>query len=434
MKLKIYRSGVLLLLGVLALRTSVFAQDISVWVSTDLSAPVKTKHRDKKFTLKMDDLGNTLKIDLKNLDKDLALSLNNISPEINFELYKLGKKLNLEIHPKINIDVNPGDFVKTPNLDISGGDMDSNDSYSIEKIKSYSKSYPIDANDKIKLSNQYGKITVNTWDKHELKVDVQIKAQAGNDNDAQKLLDGVQINDSKNGDLVSFRTAIERNRNSWGLFNLMGNKMHKLEINYTVYMPVYTDLNVEDSYGSILLPDLSGRVKISSAYGSVSAQNLANASNEIEGSYGSLKVGIMNGGKLAYSYGSVDMEECTNLKADLSYGSFKLGKLIGAADFNISYDGGFKIGEVASTFKKLNINASYSGVSLGVPDNNFDFDITTSYGGFKYNDDKVTITSKTPPDGSKHIGTTRNFKGHVGKGGSEAQVNIHTSYGGVNFE
>jgi hypothetical protein len=69
-----------------------------------------------------------------------------------------------------------------------------------------------------------------------------------------------------------------------------------------------------------------------------------------------------------------------------------------------------------------------------VPNNNFEFDITTSYGGFNYNSDKVTITSKTPPDGSKHIGTTRNYKGHVGKGGSDAQVNIQTSYGGVNFE
>ena len=56
-------------------------------------------------------------------------------------------------------------------------------------------------------------------------------------------------------------------------------------------MPAKTDLNVEDSYGGIELPDLSGKVKISSSYGSVSAQNLSNPADEIEGSYGSLKVG-----------------------------------------------------------------------------------------------------------------------------------------------
>ena len=79
-------------------------------------------------------------------------------------------------------------------------------------------------------------------------------------------------------------------------------------------------------------------------------------------------------------------------------------------------------------------NASYSGVSLGVPaNNNFDFDITTNYGGFNYNDDKVTITSKTPADG-KHYSSTKNYKGHFGKEGSEAQINIHATYGNVSFE
>jgi len=432
MKVKAFKASVLLLLGFLAIHTSILAQDTSVSVSTDTFATVKTKLHDKVLLLKMGKLSSKLEVEINNIQKEVALNVINMIPHINSELNKLGKTLNLEFDNEFK--VNPDSVPTDADMNSSGENINIDKDNLTEKVKNYSKAYPIDATDKIKLSNQYGKITVNTWDKHEIKVDVQIKAQAGNDADAQKLLDGVQITDGKNGDLVYFRTVIERNRNAWGLFNSMGNKMHKLEINYTVYMPIHTDLNVEDSYGSILLPDLTGKVKISSSYGSVSAQNLANASNEIEGSYGSLKVGIMNGGKLACSYGSVDMEECTNLKANLSYGSFKLGKLKGAADFNISYDGGFKIGEVASSIKELNINASYSGVSLGVPDTNFEFDITTSYGGFKYNNDRVIITSKTPPDGSKHIGTTRNYKGHVGKGGSEAQVNIHTNYGSVNFE
>ena len=145
-------------------------------------------------------------------------------------------------------------------------------------------------------------------------------------------------------------------------------------------------------------PDLSGRVKISSSYGSTSAENLSNPANEIEGSYGSLKVGSMNGGKVDFSYGSVDMDECNNVKADLSYGSFKLGKLKAVGEFDLSYVGGFKIEEVSSSIKRLNINTSYSGVSMGIASNsNFDFDITTSYGSFNYDDNKVTVTAKNPP-------------------------------------
>ena len=194
------------------------------------------------------------------------------------------------------------------------------------------------------------------------------------------------------------------------------------------------DLNVEESYGSISLPDLTGKIKINSSYGSTFAQNLTNPANEISGSYGSLKVGILNGARLDYSYGSVDIDECTNLKANLSYGSFKMGALKGAAEFDLSYVGGFKIDELANSFKKVNINADYSGIALGVPgSNNFNFDITTTYGGFNYNDDKVTFTSKPSSDG-RHVSMTKNYKGHFGKDGSEAQINIHSTYGGVNFE
>lgn len=199
-------------------------------------------------------------------------------------------------------------------------------------------------------------------------------------------------------------------------------------------MPAKTDLVVEQSYGSIILPDLSGVVKIISSYGSVSAQNLSNPSNDIQGSYGSVKTGVINGARLQYSYGSVNIDEITNLKADLSYGSFKLGTLRGSADFDLSYDGGFKIDEIANSFNKLTIDASYSSVALGVPsNNNFDFDITTTYGGFSYNDQKVNIASKTPSD-NKHYNPTKNYKGHYGNNGGQAQIVIHSTYGGVNFE
>jgi hypothetical protein len=200
-------------------------------------------------------------------------------------------------------------------------------------------------------------------------------------------------------------------------------------------MPSRTDLNVEDSYGAIVLPDLQGKVRISSSYGSVTAEDLSNPSNQIEGSYGNLKVGNLNGARLAYSYGNVDIAECNDLKASLSYGSFKLGKLRGAADLDLSFVSGFKISDVSDALRKLNINATYSGISLGMQgNNNFSFDITTTYGGFNYNDDKVTITEKTPADGSKHYSSTKNFKGHFGKGTAAAQVSIRSTYGSVNFE
>jgi hypothetical protein len=425
MKLKIFKPALLSLVALLVIQPATFAQTMSLSVSTDpVDVSVKTNLSDPNIKSQLKELGKTLKASIKDVTKNLSVNLNGVVPKIDVELNNLGEALNMDLG---NIEIN-GDSSYTNQW--------TDESHAIEKIKNYSKTYSIDGNDRIKLSNQYGKIVVNTWERHEVKVDVQIKAEARDDDYAQKLLDGVQIIDSKEGDQVSFRTQIGNNSNSWSLFNWGGgNKSHKLTINYTVYMPAKTDLNVEQSYGGIELPDLYGKVKISSSYGSVSAQNLTNPSNEIDGSYGSLKMGALNGGRLNFSYGSVDMEECTNIKADMSYGSFKLGKLKGAADFNLSYVGGFKIEEVAGSLKKINVNADYSSVSMGMSGGaSFDFDISTSYGGFNYNEGKVTNMVKTPPDGSRHIGSDRNYKGHFGKEGSDAQVTIRTNYGSVNFE
>jgi len=432
MRVKAFKAAIIVL-AVLTVHSAGFAQQ-------QPKAPVAPENRkvDQTIMLNMDDLTKDLNVSLKNLE----VTLNNIGPQINMAVNKINKKVRVKISSRVNVELNGLDDLNlnldniAPQIDLELNTGQAGTGNKAVKYKSYSKSYPIDGNDRIKLSNQYGKITVITWDRHEMKVDVQIKAEATDDNEAQKLLDGVHIRDSKEGGQVSFRTSIEpNNNNTFKLFNWGNNKKHKLEINYTVYMPSRTDLNVEDSYGSIVLPDLQGRVRISSSYGSVTAENLANPSNQIEGSYGSLKVGRFSGGHVDYSYGNVEIAECNNLMGGLSYGSVKLGKLTGTADLDLSYVSGFKIGEMGEALKRLNINATYSGISLGMPgNNNFNFDITTTYGGFNYKDGKVFITTKTPADGSKHYSSTKTYKGHFGKGTTDAQVSIRSTYGSVNFE
>ena len=433
--LKIYKPIPFVLMVLLAVNAMCLAQG-TVAVQPNGLKSYSQKQFDRSFDTK-------LSVGINNMVNNLLVKVGDIASKVELEVNDNTKNIDINVNPKIDNDLNGllksfnFDMVPYVNFNLSnGGDsQDNNNGVKVEKVKNYSKTYPIDGNDQIKLSNQYGRITIITWDRNEIKVDVQIKAQAEDGNTAQKLLDGVQIRDSKSADQVSFRTSIEPSSNSsWKIWEWGDKKKHKVEINYTVYMPAKTDLNVEDSYGGIELPDLSGKVKISCSYGSVQAQNLSNPSNYIEGSYGSLKVASINGARLDYSYGSVEIDQCNNLKANLSYGSFKLGKLKGTADLDLSYMGGTKIEEMGANFKRLNVNASYSGLSVDVPgNNNFNFDITTTYGAFKYADDKITITSKTPDD-SKHYSSTKNYKGHFGRDGGEAQVTVHSTYGNVTFD
>ena len=424
MKLKLYKWAPALLLSLSGVVIGK-AQTVSVSVNTKPVISLTTSFSNKDIQAGTNELAKTLKANIASLTNNINADLKDMN--INTSVNANDSAITVSGLPDIGLKVD------LQNLN-SLQSKDDNTS-AIAKYKNYSKSYSLDANDRIKLSNQYGRIMVNTWDRHEVKVDVQIKAEADDDGNAQKLLDGVQIIDSKSGDQVRFKTEIEHQTgNSWSIFNWGHNKTHKLTINYTVFMPVKTDLNVEDSYGAIILPDLDGKVKITSSYGSVAARNLNNAANEIEGSYGNMHVLNVNGAHVDYSYGNLDMEQCNTLHANLSYGSFKIGKLRGAGDLNISYVGGFKIGELASSFSRLNINADYSSIALGImPDDSFSFDVTATYGGFNFNENKVTLTSKPSADG-RHYSTSKTYKGYIGKSGSDARINIQTNYGSVIFE
>ncbi|MDP9047368.1 MAG: hypothetical protein M3N14_04475 [Bacteroidota bacterium] len=290
-KVRIYKPAVLVFAAVFAVSAASFAQ-------TRQRTPPPPKPGDYIYGFSMDAMNINLNVDLKNIDvkvdklaPQICLAFNRIGNNIKLQHSAPGVHIDLKSLDNLNLDLN--DIAPKIDLELTLQEPMQQDNVANNlkaiKYKSYSKNYPIDGNDRIKLSNQYGRITVNTWDRHEMKVDVQIKAEANDDSEAEKLLNGVQIRDGKEGGLVSFRTSIEPNSNgSWKMWNWGNNKKRKLEINYTVYMPARTDLNVEDSYGGIILPKLDGQVKISSSYGSVTAENLSNPANQIAGSYGNL--------------------------------------------------------------------------------------------------------------------------------------------------
>src|ERR1700744_2764464 len=253
---RIYKPAFFAAALLLAQSTVGLAQNVSVSVKANPVVSVNTNFDSKDFEVKMESFAKNLETNLKDITKNISVRLNNITSNVS-----VGAD-NINVDPKI--DLNLGNLFDSLNINISGDDEndDASENRSVIKEKNYSKSYSLDGSDRIKLSNQYGKITVNTWNNREIKVDIQITAEAGNDEDAQRLINGVQIADGKNDNEVFFRTRIENNNdNGWNIFKWSNNsKKHKLTINYMVYMPAKTDLNVEESYGSIALPDMEGRV------------------------------------------------------------------------------------------------------------------------------------------------------------------------------
>lgn len=409
MVLKIYKPISLLLIALLAAVQPVLAQDTT---SAEVNATVKTS-----LNLGMQHLSMAM----NNLNKSLNLSLKDLNKSLNIYLDKGLKEDLKNLNNNIVIDLN--------NDNVNVQDVN-------EKVKNYSKSYPMDANDKLSIDNKFGKVVINTWNKNEVRVEVQIKSYADNDATAQKMIDAINISDNKSGDQISFRTNFGEgsNHSIWDLFNTQ-NDHHKAEVNYTVYMPSRNNLEIDNRYGSTQVPDFDGKVNIDCAYGSFEGGALMHQSNAIHVRYGSAHIQGLSSSDVSVSYGSLDLGSADKLNGELRYSSAHIGKLKNAANIDASYAGDIRIESLDRNFNSFSYSGRYSGLKVGIENaTNANFDITVRYGDFNYGDVPIEITEKTPSDDSKGWKPTKNYKGHIGRGSSDKVINISTSYGGVKFE
>lgn len=384
--------------------------------------------------------------DGKSLNKTMKLSVN--TKHLELAMDKLGRKLDYtfrDFDKNVHVDHLVTDITSTVNdavhsVTLSISDYDNDGSTNIpvnspqEKIKNYSKSYPVDGNDKLALDNKYGRVTINTWNKSEVKVDVQIKGMASDDETAQKLVDGISISDSKDGNVVSFRTNFGTGNSSiWNLFNNM-NDRHRAEVNYTVYMPSTLSLDLRNRYGSVSLPSLSGKVTIDNAYGSLVAKALTNPSNEFNFHYYEVNIEEVKGCDLNLSYGSLKLGTVGRLDANVNYAPIDIERLNTSGTINARYGGGVKIGEISKALKNLDIESKYSSVNIGLRgDENFNFDVTVKYGSFNFDENRLKVTSKSPDD-SRGFHPTKNYKGYAGNSSSSNTININTTYQSVKLE
>lgn len=368
--------------------------------------------------------------------KSLTVTVNNLTSQVKGLTAQINAQTMVAVNGlKVDIDgLTPAITTGFKAMGDGSSYSDNSNAEDNQLIKNYSKTYSVDANDGLSIDNRYGSVVVNTWAKNEIKVDVQIKVSSSNDSETQKILDNVTISDDKSGNTVSFKTNIGQPNNSWISWMSGGHSGRKIQIDYIVYMPSRNELTIDNRYGSIVLPDLQGKVTINCAYGSFTAKTLSNES-AIRVKYGSANIEGLGSCAIDVGYGSLDIGSADKLTAEVSYSGATIGKLKTSGTINMRYGGGLKIGDLQKTVKNLAVSCSYSNVEVGLNgDENANFDVTTHYGGFDYNDHNVTVTAKSPADTDKGVHFTKNYKGYIGKGDAEKTIAISSSYGNVKFE
>lgn len=388
------------------------------------------------------DKNTTIRIDTRNISNEISNLFKTVVVEIKkIDFEKVGVAIGTladEVGREVeNIEREVGDIEIIINGRHDTEHPEPHEGYigTAEKSRIISKTYSVDKNDKLAINNQFGRVVIHTWAKNEIKVDVEVKAFESSDSEAAQLLETVNITDTRSNDVISFKTTFEKSSmNVWSRVKNGKEERRGVQVNYEIYMPAKNALDITNRYGSTVVPDFDGPINISSSYGSLTSGKLDNPANQVKVSYGSATMSDYTNGNLAISYGSLKLLNADKVNATIKYSSAKITNLFHGGNFELSYAGGFRIDEVDKNVKNLNINSSYSGVTLGIDENaDFNFDVTVSYAGFNYDNQKMNLVNQlVDPGKAKAWSPTKNYKGSMGKG-SDSKIIIKSNYGGVKF-
>jgi hypothetical protein len=353
----------------------------------------------------------------------------------------------------------PAENTVVPVWSLHGSGSHTGSSLDSEKSKKISRTIKVQNNDRLQIENKYGKVHINTWDKNEMSVTVDIIARASSESRAAEMLDmiTVDIDEDRGDNLISFITRIDKfNNKNWG-------NNSKYEINYTVSMPKQNPLQVKNMYGDLYVADLNGNAEISLSYGSLklgrlSGENIVklaygSGSNtiaqlkkgslnvsyskltleetevlELKNSYSDINIGKAGNINLSSRYGSVDIKSIASLEGTSGYSGFSIGSLADKLDMKLQYCSGFKVADISARFNSITLEGSYSSFNLNFKDNAaFKFNVDLQYGDLRVDKENVQFNVVEKRN------TSNTYQGQCGKSSSLGKVNINSRYGDVKF-
>src|SRR5690348_4205321 len=134
-----------------------------------------------------------------------------------------------------------------------------------DEIEKFEHSYPLSKNGNVSVSNVNGSITIEAWDRDEVKLEATKTA------DSKESLADVDIDVASTADSFS----VEADYKNWGWNDKRNeNRGRKLQVDFKLSVPRTAVLNeIETVNGSVVVSNFTNMTKVSAVNGDVTATN-----------------------------------------------------------------------------------------------------------------------------------------------------------------
>ncbi len=333
---------------------------------------------------------------------------------------------------------------------LAPGDARAHDDYT----KVIKKEYTVNPDAQVILENKFGQIHCNNWDKNLVSIEIRITVTASSQESANRLLGLVDIISNGSPTQVEARTV-------FGKEGFSGNS--KINVDYTVNMPVTVNLNLTNKFGDVFLNDLSGKGNLTIAYGNMEVNKLLNTDNVIDIKFGKCTLQYITGAMVSMKYSEMKVEYAGSLFIDSKFSDFKGNKILSLAigfeggkmdienssaitgkskfsdlsishldkklDLDIQY-GTCDVSEIAADFSLINIRNKYGDVKVNIPSAaSYSLDAELKFCDLDFPEDQANLTQKITTN------TSKSYIAIVGKKSNpEAKVNVRSEFGNVSLE
>jgi hypothetical protein len=273
--------------------------------------------------------------------------------------------------------------------------------------KSFEKTVTLKT-EQVVLSNRFGKMKINTWDKKEVKVEVSFSVGSRDKASAAELLDRMRIDEWVSADKIGFKTSFKDPENGNDNWNNNGYEMH---IDYTVYLPNGTNLIAENNFGEMNIGNFEGNSEFTNKYGSFIG--------------GKLGTGV----KVKVEFGKANIESMENVEFIAKYSKAEITQVSGKIKVQFDFCNSIDL-PVSNLVQQLDVRSNYTSLYLVTEKGmNADYDIIANNSRASGKAD-IKLVEVNKNNNINAFSSTKKYQGSLGKGGN-TKINIQANFGSL---
>ncbi|GAB4415002.1 MAG: hypothetical protein OHK0039_23290 [Bacteroidia bacterium] len=325
----------------------------------------------------------------------------------------------------------------------------------VEVVRRIDKSYTVDPQTVLEIRNRQGRVEVETWDRAEVFIEIEVIARGATEEQAQQRLGQVDIRERTYGDKIQWETRINSQQ---GLS--VSNK--DFEIRYALHLPSTHPLEIENRGGDVVLGRREANVDLDLRNSKLTIDRLEGQGNRLRLYMGDAQIGYFAGGdidvtlgglsipeagdtylktstarvrlgrvealELYASLGDIEIDSIGNFVGEINASDCYVGRLAGTASLDLRYAPPFEIGEVLPGAGPLDLVGTATGfrIALGA-DTPLLLDAEVEHTDFDATGEGIVVEESE----DRPLRTYRSSTDAVARGATPVEVNIRNRYGSV---